>query len=142
MMSRLLLLAFLSAPLALHATLSTASDEAAGTAAILEVTSRMEAAWNRGDFRGYMDGFANPDVIFISRGEYQHVRRTGARSAAASTHQTFNVIDRAADCPSAAGSTSRGAAPCLGRGPLFGAMNRNALRKVARGRLFPVTSRR
>jgi ketosteroid isomerase-like protein len=43
----------------------------ADKAAILAVTERMEAAWTRGDFRGYMDGFANPDVIFISRGEYQ-----------------------------------------------------------------------
>ena len=31
----------------------------------------MEAAWNRGDFRGYMAGFRNPDVIFVSRGEFQ-----------------------------------------------------------------------
>jgi hypothetical protein len=31
----------------------------------------MEAAWNRGDFRGYMEGFANPDVIFVSRGAFQ-----------------------------------------------------------------------
>jgi uncharacterized protein (TIGR02246 family) len=31
----------------------------------------MEAAWNRGDFRGYMEGFANPDVIFVSRGKFQ-----------------------------------------------------------------------
>jgi uncharacterized protein (TIGR02246 family) len=39
--------------------------------AILDVISRMEAAWNRGDFRGYMEGFANPDVIFVSRGQFQ-----------------------------------------------------------------------
>ena len=39
--------------------------------AILGVISRMEAAWNRGDFRGYMEGFANPDVIFVSRGQFQ-----------------------------------------------------------------------
>jgi hypothetical protein len=31
----------------------------------------MEAAWNRGDFRGYMAGFKNPDVVFVSRGEFQ-----------------------------------------------------------------------
>ena len=31
----------------------------------------MEAAWNRGDFRGYMAGFKNPDVVFVSRGEIQ-----------------------------------------------------------------------
>jgi hypothetical protein len=39
--------------------------------AILAVIGRMEEAWNRGDFRGYMEGFANPDVIFVSRGEFQ-----------------------------------------------------------------------
>jgi uncharacterized protein (TIGR02246 family) len=39
--------------------------------AILGVIGRMEEAWNRGDFRGYMEGFANPDVIFVSRGEFQ-----------------------------------------------------------------------
>lgn len=31
----------------------------------------MEAAWNRGDFRGYMDGFLNPGVTFVSRGRFQ-----------------------------------------------------------------------
>ena len=31
----------------------------------------MEAAWNRGDFRGYMAGFKNPDVVFVSRGAFQ-----------------------------------------------------------------------
>lgn len=46
-------------------------DEAAEKAAILDVIRRMEAAWNRGDFRGYMEGFANPDVIFVSRGQFQ-----------------------------------------------------------------------
>lgn len=39
--------------------------------AILDVIARMEAAWNRGDFRGYMGGFANPDVIFVSKGRFQ-----------------------------------------------------------------------
>lgn len=38
---------------------------------ILALIGRMEQAWNRGDFRGYMEGFANPDVIFVSRGEFQ-----------------------------------------------------------------------
>ena len=28
----------------------------------------MQAAWNRGDFRGYMEGFQNPGVIFVSKG--------------------------------------------------------------------------
>lgn len=31
----------------------------------------MEAAWNRGDFRGYMAGFKNPGVVFVSRGQFQ-----------------------------------------------------------------------
>ena len=40
-------------------------------AAILGVIGRMEAAWNRGDFRGYMAGFKNPDVVFVSGGKFQ-----------------------------------------------------------------------
>jgi ketosteroid isomerase-like protein len=31
----------------------------------------MEAAWNRGDFRGYMAGFVNPGVVFVSGGKFQ-----------------------------------------------------------------------
>ena len=41
------------------------------TTAILTVIHRMEDAWNRGDFRGYMAGFKNPDVIFVSGGKFQ-----------------------------------------------------------------------
>ncbi len=40
-------------------------------AAILATVGQMEAAWNRGDFRGYMAGFANPDVVFVSGGKFQ-----------------------------------------------------------------------
>jgi ketosteroid isomerase-like protein len=40
-------------------------------AAILGTVSRMEAAWNRGDFRGYMAGFKKPDVVFVSGGKFQ-----------------------------------------------------------------------
>jgi uncharacterized protein (TIGR02246 family) len=47
------------------------ANEQAEKQAILDVITRMEAAWNRGDFRGYMDGFANPDVVFVSRGRFQ-----------------------------------------------------------------------
>lgn len=39
--------------------------------AILGTIGRMEAAWNRGDFGGYMAGFKNPDVVFVSGGKYQ-----------------------------------------------------------------------
>ena len=44
-------------------------DAAAEEAQIRQVIVDMEAAWNRGDFRGYMAGFKNPDVVFVSRGE-------------------------------------------------------------------------
>ena len=50
---------------------ASAADEAVEKAAIREVIARMEVAWNRGDFRGYMEGLANPDVVFVSRGEFQ-----------------------------------------------------------------------
>ena len=39
--------------------------------AILTTISGMEKAWNRGDFRGYMAGFSNPDVVFVSGGKFQ-----------------------------------------------------------------------
>ncbi len=39
--------------------------------AIRAVIAEMQAAWNRGDFVGYMRGFKNPDVVFVSRGEFQ-----------------------------------------------------------------------
>jgi uncharacterized protein (TIGR02246 family) len=47
---------------------SAATDE---RAAILNVIAEMQAAWNRGDFRGYMAGFKNPDVTFVSGGRFQ-----------------------------------------------------------------------
>jgi hypothetical protein len=40
-------------------------------AAILKVITSMQTAWNHGDFRGYMQGFKNPDVIFVSGGKFQ-----------------------------------------------------------------------
>lgn len=43
-------------------------DEATERAAILAVVADMQAAWNRGDYRGYMQGFKNPDVVFVSGG--------------------------------------------------------------------------
>lgn len=64
---------FLVATLTLVLLTACASkvDEQAEKQAIRDVIARMEAAWNRGDFRGYMEGFANPDVIFVSRGQFQ-----------------------------------------------------------------------
>ena len=48
-----------------------AYDPAAEEAAIRRVIADMEAAWNRGDFRGYMAAFRNPDVVFVSRGRFK-----------------------------------------------------------------------
>jgi uncharacterized protein (TIGR02246 family) len=50
---------------------ATAATDDQEKEAILALITRMETAWNRGDFRGYMEGFANPDVIFVSRGRFQ-----------------------------------------------------------------------
>ena len=50
---------------------SSEFEPAAEERAIRQVIANMEAAWNRGDFRGYMAGFKNPDVIFVSRGQFQ-----------------------------------------------------------------------
>ena len=48
-----------------------AATPQADKAAILATVGRMETAWNRGDFRGYMAGFKNPDVVFVSGGKFQ-----------------------------------------------------------------------
>ena len=46
-------------------------DSTAEKKAIVQVIGAMEAAWNRGDFRGYMAGFKKPDVVFVSKGRFQ-----------------------------------------------------------------------
>jgi ketosteroid isomerase-like protein len=48
-----------------------AATPQAERSAILQVVQRMETAWNRGDFRGYMAGFDNPGVVFVSGGKFQ-----------------------------------------------------------------------
>jgi ketosteroid isomerase-like protein len=64
---KLLLAALLaSAPVAAQAE---TPDEA--RAAILHTVADMEAAWNRGDFKGYIAGFENPGVVFVSGGRIQ-----------------------------------------------------------------------
>lgn len=67
-MKKMLLLLLALAALASPAA---AASPQAERAAILATIARMEAAWNRGDFRGYMAGFKNPDVVFISGGKFQ-----------------------------------------------------------------------
>lgn len=75
-------------------------NEEAEKQAILAVIGRMEEAWNRGDFRGYMEGFANPDVIFVSRGEFQkdwqgtldhYIRDYGASEATRGKLHFFDI---------------------------------------------------
>jgi ketosteroid isomerase-like protein len=48
-----------------------AASPQAEKAAVLHTVARMEQAWNRGDFRGYMAGFKSPDVVFVSGGKFQ-----------------------------------------------------------------------
>ena len=63
---------FAAAALALTLLASPAvASPKSDRAAILGTIERMEAAWNRGDFRGYMAGFENPGVVFVSGGKYQ-----------------------------------------------------------------------
>ena len=52
-------------------TTLTAQSAESEKKAILQVISGMQEAWNRGDFRGYMQGFKNPDVVFVSGGKFQ-----------------------------------------------------------------------
>jgi uncharacterized protein (TIGR02246 family) len=52
-------------------TTLTAQSAESEKKAILQVISAMQEAWNRGDFRGYMQGFKNPDVVFVSGGRFQ-----------------------------------------------------------------------
>jgi ketosteroid isomerase-like protein len=56
---------------ALVATNAPAATPAQEKAAIIKVIADMQAAWNRSDFRGYMAGFANPQVVFVSGGRIQ-----------------------------------------------------------------------
>jgi uncharacterized protein (TIGR02246 family) len=92
----------LTAAIALTALspVSAQQNAEAEKAAILAVITRMEAAWNRGDFRGYMEGFANPDVVFVSRGQFQkdwqgtldhYIRDYGASEATRGRLQFFDI---------------------------------------------------
>lgn len=73
-MSRLAALVLLAAApaVAARAVAADSAHPAAGDrGAILRVVARMEQAWNREDFRGYMAGFAHPGVVFVSGGRFQ-----------------------------------------------------------------------
>jgi uncharacterized protein (TIGR02246 family) len=66
-----LLLGCVSQPSSPVRSAGASVSEDAEKAAILAVIQQMQYAWNRSDFRGYMQGFKNPDVIFVSRGRFQ-----------------------------------------------------------------------
>jgi uncharacterized protein (TIGR02246 family) len=57
--------------IALVALALAAATPQSDRAAIIDTIHAMETAWNRGDFRGYMAGFKNPDVVFVSGGKFQ-----------------------------------------------------------------------
>lgn len=97
---RWLLVVLASALMTFNALRATAASEEADKEAILALIARMEVAWNRGDFRGYMEGFANPDVIFVSRGEFQkdwqgtldhYIRDYGASEATRGRLRFFDI---------------------------------------------------
>ncbi len=52
-------------------TAPAVADPAHDRVDILGVVSRMEQAWNRGNFRGYMSGFSKRDIVFASGGRIQ-----------------------------------------------------------------------
>jgi uncharacterized protein (TIGR02246 family) len=89
------------APLAALLLLScSAPDKVDEAAEIRAVVARMEAAWNRGDFAGYMEGFKKPDVVFVSRGQFQrdwqgtldhYVRDYGGRPERRGTLHFFDI---------------------------------------------------
>jgi hypothetical protein len=61
----------LTALLLVAACARPAEDPKAGERAILGVIAKMEAAWNRGDFKAYMSAFRNPGIVFVSCGREQ-----------------------------------------------------------------------
>jgi uncharacterized protein (TIGR02246 family) len=79
---------------------ATAASADAEKAAILQVIQRMQEAWNRGDFRGYMQGFKNPGVVFVSGGRFQdgwqgtldhYVRDYGSSPEARGTLRFYDI---------------------------------------------------
>jgi uncharacterized protein (TIGR02246 family) len=89
-----------AAPPARSTPVDSAAAPEAQRAAILRVIASMQEAWNRGDFRGYMQGFKNPDVIFVSGGRFQdgwqgtlehYIRDYGASPETRGTLRFFDI---------------------------------------------------
>jgi ketosteroid isomerase-like protein len=97
---RMIALRLLPAALALVLSTPAAAGPADDRAAILSVVAGMEQSWNRGDFRSYMAGFKNPDVVFVSGGKFQdgwqgtldhYVRDYGASPATRGTLHFYDM---------------------------------------------------
>lgn len=71
MIARRILIGAGVAMLTLPQPASAQSEVSEDERLIRELIATMEAAWNRGDFEGYMAGFHNPGVVFVSRGRIQ-----------------------------------------------------------------------
>lgn len=71
MIERRSLLGLFAASAATSACATSPADAATADTEIRAVIADMEAAWNRGDFHSYMQGFWNPGVIFVSGGRFQ-----------------------------------------------------------------------
>lgn len=69
---RALLAALFVFVLACTQTQASAQSATTEETQIRAVIANMEAAWNRGDFAGYMAGFKNPGVVFVSGGRIQN----------------------------------------------------------------------
>lgn len=78
----------------------SAAEAEQARAEILKVVADMQAAWNRGDFRGYMAGFKNPGVVFVSGGRIKdgwqgalddYVRNYGASDATRGTLTFYDM---------------------------------------------------
>ncbi len=68
----LTVLALAAVPLTAAAAEPVGVEEAATAQAEMRaLIATMQDAWNRGDFEGYMQGFMNPGVVFVSRGRFQ-----------------------------------------------------------------------
>ncbi len=91
------------AAVSLTAAMPSQAGPVEDRAAILQMIAQMERSWNRGDFKGYMAGFKNPDVVFVSGGKFQdgwqgtldhYVRDYGASPA---TRGTLHFYDMKVD---------------------------------------------
>ena len=85
MMRRALIGLLIAGAIAFGSSASAQPAETADQTEIRAVIARMEAAWNRGDFRGYMEGFWNPGVVFVSGGAF----RTAGKARSITTCATM-----------------------------------------------------